>query len=117
MTSHADTRATNRMYGHPSSRDFRAKERGEKKPQDPVAAARVRHRDETARDVAEQKRERGALANDRAKALQKDPLGRRDHEFAKREKEMRERHRDQDSKRVERHRAELESIARKHPVA
>jgi hypothetical protein len=79
MTSHASTRSNNLMYGHPSLRDLRAKERGETKPLGPVAAKKAHYRAEWAKMIEHQRSRKAALEASIDQEKVRDPLDRKAH--------------------------------------
>jgi uncharacterized pyridoxal phosphate-containing UPF0001 family protein len=106
MTSHASTRSNNLMYGHPSLRDLRAKERGETKPLGPVAAKKAHYRAEWAKMIASIDQEKVRDPLDR-KAHLADAKRKKLAEECKTEREEFEARRDRD----------IEETSRMHPVA
>jgi hypothetical protein len=117
MTSHAQTRATNKMYGHPSSQKFRTEERDAKKPPDPVAARRTHYRDEEGKMIDRQRREKTALESDINREKIRDPLDRKAHLADARRKDQAEKHKTEREHLGARRDRDIEETARKNPVA
>jgi hypothetical protein len=118
MTTHAETRSHNLMYGHSSSKALRAKERGEKKAADPVMAAKSRHRMELANLAVGHRREVTKLEADFEREKLHEPIARGgDKSGDVRRKKLAEKHDAEREKLLDRHRREIEDIAKKNPVA
>jgi hypothetical protein len=117
-SSATSIRSTHRMYDHPSSRDFRAKERGgPKKPHDVVALARVRHREELSalNDRHRSERTKFDTALDREKLTNSPRRGGAESSDVRRKK-MAEAHRDERETMLSRHRNEIEHLSKTNPV-